>query len=64
MRKGKIKFQGSWLDKELDDVLIKVWLEPVSDVFSAKCNLCSENFEMYGGGISQVQSHRKKKKQI
>ena len=44
MGKSKTKFQDSWLDEELDSVLIKEWLEAVSDIFIAKCILCSEIF--------------------
>lgn len=63
MPKGLTKYQDSWLQKELDGVLIGKWLEAVSgDAYSARCILCSEEFEISGSGICQVRSHHKGKK--
>ena len=43
MGKSKTKFQDSWLDKELDSVLIKEWLEAVNDIFSSN-TFCAPKF--------------------
>ena len=37
LEKGKTKFQDSGLSKEFYRMLIKGWLEAVSDIYSAKC---------------------------
>lgn len=63
MPHGLTKFQDTWLEKELDGVLLKEWCCMVpKDIHSAKCNLCVEQFEISSGGISQVRSHHKGKK--
>ena len=51
MGKGKIKFQDSWLNKELDSVLIKDWLEAVHDIFFCRMHFVIGNF--WNCGISQ-----------
>lgn len=59
---GKTRFQDNWLEKELDGVLLKEWCAKVDNPFSARCLLCSENFDVSNRGFSQVTSHHSGKK--
>lgn len=63
MPHGKTKFQQSWLEKELDGVLLREWCEPIDGkIYSAKCNLCVDEFDISGSGIAEVKSHHGGKK--
>ena len=53
-------FNSSWLV----DARFKSWLASASAKHSARCTLCSKEFNINNGGVSNLVSHSKSKKHI